>query len=240
MTWIAQLLCQGSSDVPPAFAESGSKPPPIPALEQNSAIGPNRRSVSSMTCRMSFSWATSHLNAAPSMEAVTACAPPLSTSATITLAAPVTTTTLPVTCIAASRFYVLSGQNQIEHGGVVAGGAQQHETMPDRVLEAQPSPGVKDHAETIERATGEHEPQRQFRQRCHHRIVEHDAAPAERQIEPDRDAVEAAGPAKLEHDAEDRDAPHADQQRDGEHAVLQLHDDGCIGRRDQEEDCRVV
>ena len=28
-------------EVPPAFTESGSKPPPMPALEQNSAIGPN-------------------------------------------------------------------------------------------------------------------------------------------------------------------------------------------------------
>ena len=49
MTWIAQLRAHGSSEVPPAFSDSGSKPPPMPALEQNSAIGPNCRSVSSMT-----------------------------------------------------------------------------------------------------------------------------------------------------------------------------------------------
>jgi len=48
MTWMAQLLAQGSSEVPPAFSDSGSNPPPMPALEQNSAIGPNRRSASSI------------------------------------------------------------------------------------------------------------------------------------------------------------------------------------------------
>src|SRR5882724_9476526 len=74
--------------MPPAFSDLGSKPPPMPALEQNSAIGPNCRSVSSMTWRMSFSWPTSHLNAAPSIEAATASAPAKSRSATTTLAAP--------------------------------------------------------------------------------------------------------------------------------------------------------
>ena len=44
----------------------------MPALEQNSAIGPNCRSVSSMTWTMSFSCPTSHLNAAPPIEAATA------------------------------------------------------------------------------------------------------------------------------------------------------------------------
>ena len=43
---MAQLRDQGSSDVPPAFSDNGSKPAPMPALEQNSAIGPNCFSVS--------------------------------------------------------------------------------------------------------------------------------------------------------------------------------------------------
>ena len=60
--------------MPPAFSDSGSKPPPIPALEQNSAIGPNCRSVSSITCLMSASLPTSHLNAAPPIDAATASA----------------------------------------------------------------------------------------------------------------------------------------------------------------------
>ena len=38
---MAQLRCHGSSESPPALTDSGSKPPPMPALEQNSAIGPN-------------------------------------------------------------------------------------------------------------------------------------------------------------------------------------------------------
>ena len=34
----------------------------------------------------------------------------------------------------------------------MAGRAQQHEAMPDRVLEAQPLPGVEDHAKAVEHA----------------------------------------------------------------------------------------
>src|SRR5271156_447562 len=182
---------------------------------------------------MSFSCATSHLNAAPLIGAATERAPLQSRSATTTLAAParwkashralpmplappVTTTTLPATCIVTSRFYLFSGQNQIEHRGVMAGCAQQDETMPDHVLEAQPPPGMKNHAETIERAAHQHQPQRHLRQRGHDPIVKHYSAPAERQIEPDREAIEAAGPAQLERNAENRDTPDADQKRNGE------------------------
>src|ERR1700674_5608868 len=156
---MAQLRCHGSSEVPPAFSDNGSKPPPMPALEQNSAIGPNCRSVSSMRWRISFSCPTSHLNAAPFIEAPPASAPGKSRSATTTLAAParckasqsarpmplappVTTTILPVTCIGEPVWLKsISGQNQIEYGGVMAGRAQQHEAMPDHVLEAKPVPG---------------------------------------------------------------------------------------------------
>ncbi|MGY4231783.1 hypothetical protein ACVIIW_000730 [Bradyrhizobium sp. USDA 4449] len=88
MTWIAQLRCHGSSEAPPALTDIGSKPPPMPALEQNNAIGPNCRSVSSMTCEISFSCATSHLKAAPSTVAATILALAASISATTTLAAP--------------------------------------------------------------------------------------------------------------------------------------------------------
>src|SRR5690349_11852249 len=124
------------------------------------------------------------------------------------LAPPVTTTTLPATCIVTSRFCLLSGQNQIEHGRIVACRAQQHETMPDDVLEAQSPPGVKDHAQAIQRAAGEHKPERQVRQCRNDGTIERQAAPAERKIEPDGQAVETAGPAELEHDAEDRNAPY--------------------------------
>src|SRR5882672_1179234 len=197
---MAQLRCHGSSKMPPAFTDSGSNPPPIPALEQNSAIGPNWRSVSSMTCTTSFSCPTSHLKAAPSTEAATACAPERSRSATTTLAAParwkasqsarpmplappVTTTTLPATCITLSVLLKNSGQNQIEHGRVVAGRAQEHEGMPDRVLKTQPLPGMKDHAEAVQRCAREHEPQRHGGHSRRNRVIEHDAAPAHRQIE---------------------------------------------------------
>ena len=82
------------------------------------------------------------------------------------LAPPVTTTILPLTCIAKPDLLGLSlGQNEVEHGGIVARRAEKHETMPDRVLEAQPSPCVKDYPETVEQATREDEPQRQFGQR---------------------------------------------------------------------------
>src|SRR3981081_4774196 len=102
------------------------------------------------------------------------------------LAPPVTTTILSVTCIAPSAFLKsISGQNEIEHGGVMAGRAQQHEAMPDHVLETQPLPCMKDDPEAIEQATGRNEPQRQGRQQCHNLVVDHEAAPAHRAIEPD-------------------------------------------------------
>src|SRR5512135_1236299 len=179
---MAQLRANGSSESPPAFSEHGSKPPPMPAFEQNSAIGPNSRSVSSMTWRTSFSCATSHLNAAPSIPPATDLAPAASLSATTTLAAParwkasqsarpmplappVTTTTLPFTCMAEPVILkTVSGQHEVEHGGVVARRAQQHETMPDHVLKAQPLPCVEDYSETVEQTTGKDEPDRRMRQ----------------------------------------------------------------------------
>src|ERR1700722_8189530 len=115
------------------------------------------------------------------------------------LAPPVTTTILPATCIAPPAVLKSksSGQNQIEHRRVMAGRAQQHEGMPDRVLETQPLPGVKDYAETIEQAAGRDEPQGQGRQRRHHRVVDYEAAPAHRQKQADRQPAETAGPDPL-------------------------------------------
>src|SRR5712675_3618217 len=106
------------------------------------------------------------------------------------LAPPVTTTTLPATCIVTSRFLSLSGQHEIEHGGVMTGRAEQYEGMPDRILKAQPLPGVEDDAETVQRAADDHEPQRHGRQRRHHGVIEHESAPADRQIESHREPVE--------------------------------------------------
>src|SRR4030088_1813558 len=109
------------------------------------------------------------------------------------LAPPVTTTILPVTCIAASAVLKsISGQDEIEDGRVMAGRAEQHKGMPDRVLKTQPLPGMKDNPETIEHAAKRDVPQRQRRPRPPHRVVEHEAAPAHRQIEPDRQPVETA------------------------------------------------
>src|SRR5436190_4511418 len=259
---MAQLRSQGSSELPPALTDSGSKPPPTPALEQNSAIGPNWRSVSSMTWETSFSLPTSHLKAAPLMAPATARAALGSISATTTLAAParwkashmarpmplpppVTTTTLPATCMApspliVSLFYYRSLQDDVEHRRVVAGRPAQHKTVPDRVLEAQPLPGVEDHTERIEHAAGDDEAQRHGRQSLDHGIIEHHAAPAHDEVEADREAVEAAGKFQFDHDAGNRRAPHADQQHDGQHALLHLHDEGRIGRRDQHIDGGMV
>src|SRR3954464_9353500 len=216
MTLTAQLLANGSSELPPAFSETGSKPPPIPALEQNSEIGPNCRSLSSITCRMSFSCPTSHLNATPPTEAATASAPARSRSATITfdaparlkashrarpmpLAPPVTTTILPATCITPSTFWIFSGQNEIEHGRIMAGRPQQHEAVPDRILEAQPLPSVKDDSETIKQPASGDEPYRQARQRGYSGVVHHEAAPAHRKIENDRQAIETPGEQQFDH-----------------------------------------
>src|ERR1700732_5189496 len=152
MTCTGQLRDHGSPGSAPAIFAGGTKPPPRRALEQNSAIPPYNRSVSSMTWMMSFSFPTSHLNAAPAIEAATTRAAALSMSATTTLAAParckasqsarpmplappVTTTILSRTCIVKPVCLKL-GQNQIEHGRVVAGRAPPHERKHDYVLEA--------------------------------------------------------------------------------------------------------
>src|SRR5436190_2229740 len=265
MTWIAQLRCHGSSELPPALTESGSKPPPIPALEQNSAIRPNWFSVSSMTWLTSFSLPTSHLKAAPLMVPATARAALGSMSATTTLAAParwnashsarpmplpppVTTTTLPVTCMAPSQYShqrifisaILSAQNDVDHRRIMTGCAAQHKAMPNRVLETQPLPGMEDHAKGIEHAARHHEPQRHGRQGLHHGIIEHQAAPAHGKVEADCDPVEAAGEFQLEHDAGDRRAPHTDEERDRKQALLYLHDEGRVGGRNQHVDRGMV
>src|SRR5579862_7129588 len=119
---------------------------------------------------MSFSCATSHLNAAPSIDAATVRAAATFTSATITLAAParwkasqsarpmplappVTTTTLSFTSIAGPKRWERERQalrqNEVEHGRVMARRAEQHERMPDHVLEPQPLPCVEDYPETV-------------------------------------------------------------------------------------------
>src|SRR4030081_1666378 len=126
------------------------------------------------------------------------------------LAPPVTTTILPVTCIAASAVLKsISGQNEIEYGGVMAGRAEQHEGVPDRVLKTQPLPGMKDYAEAVERSARDHEPKRQAGKHRGHGVIEHGAAPAHRQIEADRDAVVAARQRELQHDSDNRPPPHA-------------------------------
>src|SRR6185295_18044231 len=44
---------------------------------------------------------------------------------------------------------VLGQDNQIEDRRIVARRAEQDEAMPDRVLEAQPLPGMEDHTEAV-------------------------------------------------------------------------------------------
>src|SRR3954465_11166665 len=137
-----------------------------------------------MTWETSFSLPTSHLKAAPLMVPATARAALGSMSATTTLAAParwnashiafpmplpppVTTTTLPVTCMAALPLIFLCQNDQVENSRIMAGRADQHEAMPGRVLEAQALPGVEHHAQTIEYASRHHEPMCQRRHRLH-------------------------------------------------------------------------
>src|SRR3954466_14512046 len=98
------------------------------------------------------------------------------------LAPPVTTTTLPATCIVASCFSRL-GQHEIEHGGVMTGSTEQYKGMPDGILKAQPPPGMEDDAQAVQRAADDDEPQRHGRQRHHNGVIEHEPAPAHRQIE---------------------------------------------------------
>src|ERR1700722_20668524 len=106
-----------------------------------------------------------------------------------------------------SGSWKISGQNEIEHGSVVAGRTEQHKTMPDRVLKAQPPPRVKDNAETIEQAAGDNQTQRQMRQRRQAGIVGNQPAPAHRQIETHRYPVEAPREKKLQHNPDRGHAP---------------------------------
>src|SRR5581483_9964579 len=122
----------------------------------------------------------------------------------------------------------------------MAGRPEQDETMPDDVMKAQPPPGMKDDPKAIKRAAGQHAPQRHLRQRRNYPVVEHEAAPAEREIKPDREAVEPAGPAELQHDAEDGDAPDAGQQRQREYASPQFQNEGRVGGGNQEIDRRMI
>src|SRR6186713_1022293 len=99
-------------------------------------------------------------------------------------APPVTTTTLPVTCMRRLLLYCLiplrgtrSAQHEVEHRGIMACRAGQDKAVPDRILEAQPPPGMEDHAKAVEQAAGEDEAQHQRGQRLDHGIVEHHAAP---------------------------------------------------------------
>src|ERR1700733_8912872 len=115
------------------------------------------------------------------------------------LAPPVTTTILPLTCIAEPEWWWKAlGQNQIEHGGVMACRAEKHEAMPDHILEAKPLPCVEDYPETVEQATGEDEPDRQFRQRGQPGVIGDDAAPAHCEVEPDRQPIKASGEHQLD------------------------------------------
>src|ERR1700759_5358856 len=103
------------------------------------------------------------------------------------LAPPVTTTILPFTCIAEPRGWRLRlRQNEVEHGRVMARRAEQHERVPDHILEAQPLPCVEDYPETVEQATGENEPQCHTRQRGKAGVVGDQAAPAHGQGKPPR------------------------------------------------------
>ncbi len=122
----------------------------------------------------------------------------------------------------------------------MAGRAQQHEGMPDHVLEAKPVPGMKDNPETIEKAAGNNEPERELRQRRQAGIVGDQPAPAHRQIKPDRYPVEAAREKQFQHDADRGHAPDASQQRHREHAVLHLGKHRRVGCRDQNVDRRMI
>src|SRR5579864_5512041 len=115
------------------------------------------------------------------------------------LAPPVTTTTLPFTCMARPSDLVL-GQNQIEHGRVMARRAEQHEQMPDHVLEAEPLPCVKDYTESVEQATGKDEPERKARQGGEAGVVGDHTAPAHGEIEADRQPLEAPRKKRLQDD----------------------------------------
>src|SRR3954451_16227364 len=140
------------------------------------------------------------------------------------LAPPVTTTTLPVTCmrrlLLLCRFWSCSAQHEVENRGIMARRAGQDKAVPDRILEAQTAPGVEYDAKGVERPTRHHKPQRHHGKSLDHGVIEHHPAPANHEINADGDTVEPPRVAKLQHDADDRDAPDADEQREREHAVL--------------------
>src|SRR4051812_30238529 len=116
-------------------------------------------------------------------------------------APPVTTTTLPATCIVTPGCLRNSGgENEIEHGGVVAGRAPEPEAVPNPVLKTHPLPGMEDHPSAVQHAARNRDPHRHPRQRRHYRIVEHEAAPAHCEVKADRQPVVTARQHQLDHD----------------------------------------
>ncbi len=126
-----------------------------------------------------------------------------------------------------------------EQCGVEDGGRDQHEEMPDGVLEGQPLPHMEDDADGVERAADGDKHHGGCRDRLADRPEGQDEGPAERKVERQRVALPPMRHEQLAQKAERRARPDADQQpladrAPGDHAI------GRVGSGDLDVDGRVV
>ncbi len=112
--------------------------------------------------------------------------------------------------------------------------------MPDGVLEAQALPDVEDHAERIDHAAGDDQPDGNGGKVLRDRHRDDDAAPAHGKVEQDRQPVVAARKEALERNAADRRQPDRHEHEQDHRIVDAALEKRRVGCGDQDEDRRMV
>ncbi len=97
---------------------------------------------------------------------------------------------------------------------------------------------MEDDAQRIDHAASRNQPEDGGWQRLHHGVIDHDAAPAERQIKQDRQPVKTPRHEQFEHDADESHAPHEQQQ--GQRAVAHMYGKRRVGSGNQQINRRMV
>ena len=69
---------------------------------------------------------------------------------------------------------------------------KKHEGMPNRILKAQALPHMKDNAHRVQHAACREKPESKGWERGNHGFIGHHATPTQKQIENNRNAIEAA------------------------------------------------
>src|SRR5277367_797918 len=102
---------------------------------------------------------------------------------------------------------VLSAPDGGQYASELTAGGGGDEGVPDRGLEPEAFPQVEPNADRVERAAGDHEREGLEWQRPDKRHDHRQRGPAEREIDEDRDAIEAIGQQDLDRGASERAHP---------------------------------